>query len=147
MVLLPLLVATAFNLPGQPFNWPVECGDPCVINFSPGGSVWDFRLEGYALAAQKRKIIVNGPCFSACTLLIDVAESTRPGSVCITDNAVLGYHEGFYQESGATVYITLSFQTKGLQKHLDETGGIPANKDDMRYVFPIEASKFYRMCR
>lgn len=59
---------------------PIPCSNPCVIEFSPGGVVDLFEAEGRQLAADKTQVIVDGPCISACTILVDLARA----NVCIT---------------------------------------------------------------
>ena len=35
------------------------------------------------------RVIIDGPCFSACTLVLDIVPRSR---ICVTPRAVLGFH-------------------------------------------------------
>jgi hypothetical protein len=56
---------------------------------SPGGAVGPY-LELFSVLRQSRqRVVIDGPCFSACTLVL----STIPGDrICVTPKAVLGFH-------------------------------------------------------
>jgi hypothetical protein len=64
------------------------CGDPCWIGFNPGGFVGSYQALARKVVATGRRVIINGPCSSACALFADKA---RP-MVRITDAAVFGFH-------------------------------------------------------
>lgn len=56
---------------------------------SPGG-----RVDGYLrlfamLRASGERIIIDGPCLSACTLVLS---TIPPERICMTKKAVLGFH-------------------------------------------------------
>src|SRR5215470_6912543 len=56
---------------------------------SPGGTVGSF-LDFFALVrASGERVVIDGPCLSACTLVL----STLPqNQICVTRNAVFGFH-------------------------------------------------------
>lgn len=121
----------------------VDCGEPCVIESSPGGDVMGFRLQGLRLKARGTPVIVDGECASACTLLIDVDRA----NVCLTTRAVLEYHQGHYfDHDGKDVFIPLHFETPGLQQYFESRGGLPASRDDVLVVPFSEAKQFYKPC-
>ncbi len=56
---------------------------------SPGGEVGSYIKLFSVLRQSGQRVIVDGPCFSACTLVL----STIPGNrICVTPKAVLGFH-------------------------------------------------------
>lgn len=60
-----------------------------VIRSSPGGNVEEYlALFGLFRDAQQR-IIIDGPCLSACTLVLGVLPRDH---ICVTKRAVLGFH-------------------------------------------------------
>lgn len=66
-------------------------GDPCVVTYNPGGSVVRFYEAAQAIHNGARKrVIVDGACKSACTILIDLI----PDQVCLTVWAQLYFHQG-----------------------------------------------------
>jgi hypothetical protein len=136
----PLLVAAAMAAVSPAFADGVTCGKPCVIEYSAGGNVLGFRLQGQKLASQSTPVIVDGPCLSACTLLVDEARS----NVCITDRAVFGYHQSFSDRDGERSYVPLEYKTPGLGAFLDGHGGEP--KGVFLMVPFAQAKAFYQPC-
>ena len=59
------------------------------IEGSPGGEVSNF-LKFFALVRQSgERVVIDGPCFSACTLVLSAVPGNR---ICVTRKAVLGFH-------------------------------------------------------
>ena len=135
-----LAAAAALTAVGPALADGVKCGKPCVIEYSAGGNVLGFRLQGQDLAAQKTPVIVDGPCLSACTLLVDEAR----GNVCITDRAVLGYHQSYADNDGGRSYTPLQYKTPGLGAFLENHGGEP--KGVFLMVPFAQAKAFYQPC-
>ena len=56
---------------------------------SPGGRVGEFLDLFEAVSRSGERVVIDGPCLSACTLVL----STVPGErICVTRRAVLGFH-------------------------------------------------------
>ena len=56
---------------------------------SPGGYVGDY-LQAFARVRQSgERVIIDGPCLSACTLVLSTIPSNR---ICVTRRAFLGFH-------------------------------------------------------
>jgi hypothetical protein len=56
---------------------------------SPGGYVSDY-LQAFALVRQSgERVVIDGPCLSACTLVLSTIPSNR---ICVTRRAILGFH-------------------------------------------------------
>ncbi len=56
---------------------------------SPGGEVGPF-LELFArVRASGERVVIDGPCLSACTLVLSTVPNDR---ICVTRRAVLGFH-------------------------------------------------------
>jgi len=56
---------------------------------SPGGTVGTF-LDLYAqVRASGERVVIDGPCLSACTLILSYLPHDR---ICVTGRAVLGFH-------------------------------------------------------
>jgi hypothetical protein len=56
---------------------------------SPGGQVEPF-IELFArVRASGEQVVIDGPCLSACTLVLSVVPNDR---ICVTRRAVLGFH-------------------------------------------------------
>ena len=56
---------------------------------SPGGEVKSFLRLFSMLRESGERIIIDGPCISACTLVLSTIPKER---ICVTRRAVLGFH-------------------------------------------------------
>ena len=66
--------------------------DVRIVN-DPGGEVSSYVFKFRELRATGERIIIDGPCLSACTLLTGIVPRNR---VCFTKRAVLGFHAASY---------------------------------------------------
>ncbi len=56
---------------------------------SPGGTVGPF-LDFFAqLRASGERVVIDGPCLSACTLVL---AAVPPNRICVTSHAAFGFH-------------------------------------------------------
>ena len=56
---------------------------------SPGGQVGPFLDLFEQVRASGERVVIDGPCLSACTLVLSLVPSER---ICVTRRAVLGFH-------------------------------------------------------
>ena len=56
---------------------------------SPGGAVGPFLDLFERLRASGERVVIDGPCLSACTLVLTMVPNDR---ICVTRRAVLGFH-------------------------------------------------------
>jgi hypothetical protein len=56
---------------------------------SPGGEVGSYLRLFEAVRQSGQRVIIDGPCFSACTLVLSAVPAER---ICVTRRAVLGFH-------------------------------------------------------
>jgi hypothetical protein len=66
--------------------------DVRIVN-DPGGEVSSYLRTFYEVRASGERIVIDGPCLSACTLLTGIVPRTH---VCVTRRAVLGFHAASY---------------------------------------------------
>jgi hypothetical protein len=64
----------------------------------PGGEVSSYVRKFQELRASGDRIIIDGPCLSACTLLTGIIPKSR---VCVTSRAVLGFHAASYYDDAS----------------------------------------------
>ena len=84
MVLIRLvLVTTALSATIVPLRAEVR------ILASPGGQVGPFLDLFDRLRESGERVVIDGPCLSACTLVLSTVPSER---ICVTRRAVLGFH-------------------------------------------------------
>jgi hypothetical protein len=56
---------------------------------SPGGQVGPFIDLFEQVRASGQRVVIDGPCLSACTLVLSVVPDDR---ICVTRRAILGFH-------------------------------------------------------
>src|SRR6202163_4832187 len=56
---------------------------------SPGGQVGPFLDLFERVRDSGERVVIDGPCLSACTLVLSMVPSNR---ICVTRRAVLGFH-------------------------------------------------------
>jgi hypothetical protein len=64
----------------------------------PGGEVSSYIRKFHELRASGERIMIDGPCLSACTLLTGIIPRDR---VCVTSRAVLGFHAASYYDDAS----------------------------------------------
>jgi hypothetical protein len=64
----------------------------------PGGEVSSYVRKFRELRASGDRIVIDGPCLSACTLLTGIIPQDR---VCVTSRAVLGFHAASYYDDAS----------------------------------------------
>jgi len=100
-----------------------------VILSSSGGRVGDYLQIFAQLRASGERIIIDGPCLSACTLVLSTIPKNR---ICVTRRAVLGFHasQKLDPRSGrlsrtpeATRIVTQSYPA-GVRAWIKKRGGL-----------------------
>ena len=59
------------------------------IEASPGGEATSFLEFFEQVRESGQRVVIDGPCFSACTLVFSIVPRSR---ICVTPRAVLGFH-------------------------------------------------------
>ena len=59
------------------------------IKASAGGEVTGFIDLFEQLRQSGQRVIIDGPCYSACTLVLSIVPAQR---ICVTRRAILGFH-------------------------------------------------------
>jgi len=127
-------------------------GNPCIVTYSPGGTIKMFEEAAEAIRNGARELVViEGPCMSACTILIDMV----PEKVCLKPLAKLGFHRG----SGPTLkYLNemplywytvwerfdISYSPK-VQEWINSQGGLPKDGTFI-YMTTSAARTIWKTC-
>jgi hypothetical protein len=73
--------------------WFLAAGTPAVadvlIRASPGGDVVRYFALFSVVKESGERVIIDGPCLSACTLVLSIVPNNR---ICVTRRAILGFH-------------------------------------------------------
>ena len=109
------------------------------ITFDNGGYIYLYIYRGikYSNGTIKEPLIIDGGCYSACTLMADYA---RP-NVCITSKGVLYFHKG-RTETGERI-DNLPYNDD-LKVWIDKQGGLPAQ--GWLKLSGEELFKFFKRC-
>ena len=75
----------------------VASADVRIVN-DPGGEVSSYVRKFQGMRAAGERIVIDGPCLSACTLLTGIIPRDH---VCITPRAVLGFHAASYYDDAS----------------------------------------------
>jgi len=127
-----------------------NCGDPCIVRYSPGGELESFRAAANAVRrGARRLVVIDGPCISACAVFADMARAR----VCITDRAVFGFHKATLVSlrslrSGRTLRRVLAVSdpphSADIARWVQRRGGFPRN--GLVQMRAREAAAFWRRC-
>ena len=96
---------------------------------SSGGEVSSFLAVFARVRQSGDRVIIDGPCLSACTLVLSTIPKNR---ICVTRRAVLGFHAPKYvdprsgrmsRSSQATRIVTQSYPA-GVRAWIKKRGGL-----------------------
>jgi hypothetical protein len=79
-----------------------------IVN-DPGGEVSSYLRTFYQARATGERIIIDGPCLSACTLLTGIVPRDH---VCVTRRAMLGFHAASYYNDVSRSLVPTSAGTR-----------------------------------
>jgi hypothetical protein len=68
---------------------------------SPGGEVGSFLDLFARVRASGERVVIDGPCLSACTLVLSAVPNER---ICVTRRAVLGFHAARSMDARGRMY-------------------------------------------
>ncbi len=84
-----------------------------------GGMVDEYKAKYALIRDRGERIIIDGICNSACTLLLGIVPLNR---VCVTPRASLGFHMAYYDKSTTFgVKVTSYAGTADLMSYYPET--------------------------
>ncbi len=118
------------------------------ISGDEGGSVSQYRARYEAIRASGQRVVIDGMCFSACTLVLGIVPRDR---ICATGTAMLGFHAA-YRTFGGDLKIPASAETSGMmQSYSGEVRGWIKGQgglsDKMKFLEGRALSKVVRRCR
>ncbi|MCB1413703.1 MAG: hypothetical protein KDJ76_11285 [Xanthobacteraceae bacterium] len=115
---------------------------------SPGGEVGRFLQLFEELRASGERIVIDGPCYSACTLVLSAVPAHR---ICVTRRAVLGFHAArsidgrgrIYREPEATRLVLEAYPAP-VRHWIRRHGGLSGRLLKLR---GRALARIYRTCR
>ncbi len=114
---------------------------------SSGGVVGSYLDFFSRVRKSGERVIIDGPCLSACTLVLSTIPRNR---ICVTSRAVLGFHAPIiidqagrqYRSREATKAVAASYPAS-VQKWIKTHGGL---KQDLILLRGRELASLYPRC-
>jgi hypothetical protein len=140
--LFAILVATALSILAPPAHAEIR------ILSSPGGQVGPFLDMFEEVRQSGERVVIDGPCLSACTLVLSMVPSER---ICVTRRAVLGFHAArsidrrghMYAEPEAS-QLVLEAYPPPVRDWIEHRGGLTSR---LLLLRGRELKMMYRSCR
>lgn len=115
---------------------------------SPGGQVGEFLDLFEAVRDSGERVIIDGPCLSACTLVLSIVPRDR---ICVTRRAILGFHAArsidrrgrFYAEPEASEVVLEAYPAP-VRDWISRRGGLTSRLLVLR---GRELTAMFRPCR
>ncbi len=131
--LVPLRVLLLVLLSGSP------AAADYIITRDHGGHVEKYKERYVRLRDKGGRIIINGICNSACTLLLGIVPLNR---ICVTPKASLGFHEAYIDKrwtfgvrvasSDGTADL-LSYYPRPVKDWIRRQGGLTREMKRLKY--------------
>ena len=84
-----------------------------------GGLVDDYKAKYAKLRDRGERVIIDGICNSACTLVLGIVPLNR---ICVTPRASLGFHQAYYDKAFTFgIKVTSAEGTSDLMSYYPET--------------------------
>ena len=121
--------------------------DVRIVN-DPGGEVSSYLRTFNEVRATGERIVIDGPCLSACTLLTGIVPRDH---VCVTKRAVLGFHAASYYNdvsrslvpTRSGTQLVMRFYTPEIRAWINRHGGLAPQLIMMRGP---DLAAFYAPC-
>ena len=115
---------------------------------SPGGEVGPFLGLFEQVRQSGERVVIDGPCLSACTLVLSVVPNER---ICVTRRAVLGFHAArsadrrgrLYAEPEASEAVLEAYPAP-VRDWISRRGGLTSR---LLLLRGRELAAIYRPCR
>jgi len=115
---------------------------------SPGGQVGPFLDLFEQVRQSGERVVIDGPCLSACTLVLSMVPNER---ICVTRRAVLGFHAArsidrrgrMYAEPEASELVLEAYPAP-IRSWIERRGGLTSH---LLLLRGRELKTMYRSCR
>jgi hypothetical protein len=115
---------------------------------SPGGQVGPFLDLFEKVRDSGERVVIDGPCLSACTLVLSMVPSSR---ICVTRRAVLGFHAAKSKDRRGRMYaepeasaLVLQTYPSGVRNWIVHRGGLTSH---LLLLRGRELTALYPACR
>jgi hypothetical protein len=118
-----------------------------VIKSDPGGQIGPYLENLAVLRGSGQKVVIDGPCLSACTMVLGVIPRER---ICVTSRARLGFHAAWHPaEDGHPIpsreatALLMSIYPEHVRSWISRRGGLSPR---MKYLSGRELAAMYHTC-
>ena len=118
-----------------------------VIKSDPGGQIGPYLENLAVLRGSGQKVVIDGPCLSACTMVLGVIPRDR---ICVTSRARLGFHAAWHPgEDGHPIpsreatALLMSIYPDHVRSWIARRGGLSPR---MMYLSGRELTAMYQTC-
>jgi hypothetical protein len=115
---------------------------------SPGGQVGPFLDLFEKVRDSGERVVIDGPCLSACTLVLSMVPSSR---ICVTRRAVFGFHAAKSKDRHGRMYaepqasaLVLQTYPSGVRNWIVHRGGLTSH---LLLLSGRELTALYPPCR
>ena len=114
-----------------------------------GGEVSSYIHKFRAVRDSGQRVVIDGPCLSACTLLTGIIPRDR---ICVTARAELGFHAASYYDDASRSLVptregsrlVMQLYPPAIRSWIDRHGGLTPQLITLR---GRELAALYRTCR
>lgn len=117
------------------------------IKSDPGGQIGPYLENLVALRGSGERVIIDGPCLSACTMVLGVIPHER---ICVTARARLGFHAAWHPgEDGHPVpsqeatKLLMDIYPEQVRSWIARRGGLSPH---MMFLSGRELTAMYQTC-
>ena len=119
-----------------------------IVN-DPGGEVSSYVRKFHQVRASGERVVIDGPCLSACTLLTGIVPRDH---VCVTARAVLGFHAASYYDDASRSLVptregsrvVMRYYPSDIRSWIDRHGGLTPQ---LITLHGGELTAMYRTCQ
>ena len=113
-----------------------------------GGQIGPYLEQLVALRGSGERVVIDGPCLSACTMVLGVIPPER---ICVTQRARLGFHAAWHPASNGQpitsrggTQLLMDVYPPNVRRWIARKGGLTQR---MFYLHGRELAAMYRPCR
>jgi hypothetical protein len=117
------------------------------IKADPGGQIGPYLENLVALRGSGERVIIDGPCLSACTMVLGVIPRER---ICVTPRARLGFHAAWHPgdngqpvTSRAATKLLMDIYPERVRSWIKDHGGLSPK---MMFLTGHELAAMYQTC-
>src|SRR5215208_6833263 len=118
------------------------------IKSDPGGQIGPYLENLVALRGSGERVIIDGPCLSACTMVLGVIPRER---ICVTPRARLGFHAAWHPgDNGEPITsrggtrLLMDVYPQPVRRWIARKGGL---NQRMMFLAGRELASMYPVCR